>query len=416
MHYKPLDWQIPVWTDTNSRVILLAGAAGGGKSRVAAEKIHGYLQKYPGATALVVRKTFASMKNSTLLFLQNEVIGLQAGVKHNKSDHRFEYPNGSVLAYGGMYTEQQRESIRGVGSAGGLDIVWMEEATQFDESDYDELLFRLRGRAAPWRQIILSTNPDGPLHWINLRLILGRGATLYESRFDDNFYNPTDYRETMEQSTGVERKRLFEGQWAKGGQLTYDMWRDGGPESHVTENADYIAGVGSVYWGVDDGYVGEIDERSGMFKAGSHPRVFLLSQMRSGKLNIFAESYRIEAKAARQIAGVVEMGYPDPEFVVVDRSAAALKGELHVGEWGDLSWQFYTRNSPPRVDESVKVVREWLSSDKNGFTRVAVHPRCTFLRGEMSSYTWDPVKDKPVKEFDHGPDCLRSLVWALRVM
>jgi len=100
--YNPLPWQIPVWQD-KSKILLLAGSAGGGKSRIAAEKIHGYLQKYPGATALVVRKTQASMTNSTLLFLQNEVIGPAAKnqIHHRKSEKRFEYPNGSYLDGGG---------------------------------------------------------------------------------------------------------------------------------------------------------------------------------------------------------------------------------------------------------------------------------------------------------------------------
>jgi len=77
--------------------------------------------------------------------------------------------------------------------------------------------------------------------------------------------------------TGVERKRLFEGQWAQAGELVYEMWRDGGELSHVTEEADFVPGAGAVYWAVDDGYTREIDERSGFFKVGSHPRVFLLA-------------------------------------------------------------------------------------------------------------------------------------------
>ena len=415
--YNPLPWQVPVWQDKR-RILLLAGSAGGGKSRIAAEKIHGYLQKYAGATALVVRKTQASMTNSTLLFLQNEVIGPASGnnIYHRKSEKRFEYPNGSILAYGGMFTEQQKESIRGVGSSGGLDIIWMEEATQFDESDFDELLFRLRGRAAPWRQVLLTTNPDGPLHWINVRLILGEGAVLYESKAADNPHNPEDYNSTLQQTTGVERKRLFEGQWAQAGKLVYEMWRDGGKLNHVTDEADYVPGAGAVYWAIDDGYSGEIDERSGFFKAGSHPRVFLLGQMRSGVLNIFAESYRIQTHASRQIAGVLEMGYPEPVFCAVDKSAAALKDELHHSDWGDLSWQLYTRNSPSRVAESMKIVREWLTPDKNNHVRVRVHPRCTYLRSEMATYGLNPLTGEPIPDFDHGPDALRYLIWTLRVM
>lgn len=415
MEYIPLPWQIPVWK-SKSPIVLLAGAAGGGKSRIAAEKVHGYLCKYPGATGLVVRKTLSSMLNSTLLFFENEIIGTKSGVIHRRSDKRFVYPNGSILAYGGMHTEQQREGIRGVGLRGGLDIVWMEEATQFQESDFNELLPRMRGKAAPWRQVLLATNPDGPMHWINLRLILGGEAELFESKASDNTYNPEDYQATLNRTTGVEFKRLVKGQWARSGKLVYEMWADGGDDSHVSDDADYIPGAGPIYWGVDDGYAGEFDDRSGMFKAGSHPRVFLLGQMRGGRLYIFDESYRIKTKAARQISGVMGLGYPEPELGFVDKSAASLKGEMHDGAWGDRKWQIYTRNGPARVDDSMQEVREWLNKDDEGLYRVYVHPRCRYLRSEMLTYGINQETGRPIKDFDHGPDALRNMVWNLRIV
>ena len=79
--------------------------------------------------ALMVRKTRDSMINSTVLFLQRRIIGPDPHVTHFPTKHRFEYHNGSVLAYGGMADEAQREQIRSIGLAGGLDIAWAEEAT-----------------------------------------------------------------------------------------------------------------------------------------------------------------------------------------------------------------------------------------------------------------------------------------------
>ncbi len=53
--FAPLPWQVEPWRD-KSRVLLLTGSAGGGKSRLAAEKIHGACLKYPGAVWLMMRK------------------------------------------------------------------------------------------------------------------------------------------------------------------------------------------------------------------------------------------------------------------------------------------------------------------------------------------------------------------------
>lgn len=408
--YKPLPWQLPVIKDKR-RVLLLAGAAGGGKSRVAAEKIHLYLMKYPGATGLVLRKTYASMLNSTVLFLQNEIIGENSGVKHLGYQQRFQYPNGSILAYGGMANAQQREAIRGVGAKGGIDIAWLEEATQFVESDFNEVLFRLRGRAAPWRQVLLTTNPGGPFHWINSRLIVGGGAILYESKAADNIHNPDDYMDTMQRTTGVDRQRLLLGRWANAENQVYEMWER---TTHVTEEADFVKGGGEVYWGVDDGYVGEIDADTGYFKQNSHPRVFLVGQQRNGVMNIFAESYEVKMKQEEHIAKVLDLGYPTPEWAAVDSSSASLRGDVHDGQWGDRRWSIQTHGKPPRVDDSIREMRDWLLPDKNGVVRMRVHPRCRNLIMEMETYSRKPNTGEPAKEFDHGPDAARYLIWPLR--
>ena len=91
-----------------TKIVLCTGSKGGGKSRVAAEKANAYCLKYPGATGLVVRKTRETMTNSTILFMQTQVVGGDPRVHWNGSAHRFEYANGSYLAFGGMKDDQQR--------------------------------------------------------------------------------------------------------------------------------------------------------------------------------------------------------------------------------------------------------------------------------------------------------------------
>lgn len=87
----------------------------------------------------MLRKNRTAMTNSTVLFMDCTVIGNDADVTHLSSKHRFEYRNGSILAYGGMADDEQREQIRSIGAAGGLDIAWMEEANAFSEDDYNKL-------------------------------------------------------------------------------------------------------------------------------------------------------------------------------------------------------------------------------------------------------------------------------------
>lgn len=407
--YNPLDWQIAPWRD-RSPTVLLTGSAGGGKSRLAAEKVHGYLLKYAGATGLVLRKVRVSLTNSTVEQLKRNIIGPDPRVKHVASKSRFEYSNGSMLIYAGLEDDTQRERLRSIGPDGGADIAWMEEATEFEEADYNAVSARLRGRAAPWRQLLLSCNPDAPTHWIYRRLIQGGEAKVHYSNASDNQYNPDDYLVRLENLTGVDGDRLGRGLWVKAEGLVYDTWVDGPDAGNVTDAAEYVPGAGSVYWAVDDGYVGKIDPVTKTYTAESHPRVFLLLQERAdGTLCVFAEHYAVQMLEGSHIEAVLGLDYPEPEAAIVDKSAAALKGHLHAYGIGTI-------NGAPSVAESIKTLRGMFARDGNGRRRILVHPRCLHLRREFASYVYEPGSDeKPVKAFDHGPDALRYIAWVKRV-
>lgn len=425
--FEPAPWQIAP-LNSKAEILLLTGSAGGGKSRVAAEKIHAFLLAYPGATALVIRKTRSSMENSTIAFLKKEVFGtyLRRGlITHNSTKFRFDYENGSMLVYGGMNDERQKEAIRSLGQKGGVDICWMEEATQFEEGDFNEIIARMRGTSASWRQIILTTNPDAPTHWIYQNFILNEGQSgvdIYYSSAIDNPHNPEDYIDKLNRLTGIERDRLRDGLWKEAGGLVLDQWVDqldssGRGDSNVTMEAEFEAGAGPTFWWVDDGYSGEFDSESGFFKAKSHPRVFLFVQMRpDGRLAIFNESYEVQMLAPEHIVEVIARarayGYGKPAKVIYDRAAASLGGYLReelAKEWGMPASKIVYNTVP--VDDGNKEVNTRLGPDHNGVRQIIVHPRCKFLRAEMVSYKRDPRTGRVHKDFDHGPDAIRMGIW-----
>ncbi len=404
--FDPLPWQGAPWRD-RSAAVLLTGSAGGGKSRLAAEKLHGYCLRYPGATALLLRKVKVSMTSGAVLLLARTIIGPDPRVTHYPSKSRFEYANGAMLLYAGLEDEKQRERLKSIGQDGAVDIAWMEEATEFDESDYNTLITRMRGKAAPWRQRMLTCNPDAPTHWIKRRLIDGGEARIYYSGRADNPHNPDDYDAQMNLLTGIDDLRLNKGQWVQASGLVYDVWSDGPADGNVTEAAEYIEGGGPIYWAVDDGYEGERDAQ-GYFTVNSSPRVFLLVQERpNGQLCVFYESYEVKTLEDQHIARVVALPYPAPDYAAVDSAAAELRGRLHAAG-------MYTRGKPPKIEESIKPVRRMLAKDANGRRAILVHPRCKHLRLELASYRRDPLSGAPIDEWNHGPDALRYLAWTKR--
>lgn len=219
--YEPLSWQIPVLNDT-SPICLMTGSAGGGKSRTAAEKLHAYMMEYPGARGLIMRKTRETASKSMVKLLQAVAAGV---AEYHKGEMMFYYPNGSMVAVGGMKDESQQEAVRSIFEQGGLDFVWMEEANAFTYDDFQEVRARMRGTATWWRQILLTTNPGGAAHWIKKRLIDAKLASVHLSSAIDNPYNPSDYVGILDSLTGLKHDRLVKGLWKseEGALWNYDI-------------------------------------------------------------------------------------------------------------------------------------------------------------------------------------------------
>lgn len=191
--------------------------------------------------------------------------------------------------------------------------------------------------------------------------------------------------------------------------LVYTGWSDGPDDGNVREaEAEYVKDGGEIVWAVDDGTGGKLDPSTGWYTASSHPRVFLLAQVRhDGRICVFDEHYSVHRREDIDIKEVLALPYPEPDYAIVDKSAAALRlwlSDCDVTNYG---------GSCPSVVEGIKILRTSLAPDEAGVRRILVHPRCKHLRFEMAAYRQDE-KDNPVKAFDHGPDSLRYLAWHLR--
>ncbi len=379
-------------------------------STMAANRLHAYCQRYPGATVLALRKTRESMTNSVVLFLERSVIGPDPKVRHLRGAHRFEYTNGSILAYGGMANEDQREQIRSIGVTGGVDMVWLEEATGFIEDDYNEILARMRGQAATWRQIILSTNPDRPTHWIYKRLMQGKEATVFYSSAKDNFHNPSSYFDALGKLTGVLALRLREGQWRQAEGVVYDEYD---PVVHIIEKP----------WSEARFYDASVDW--GYTNAGV---ILVWAIDGDGRAVCVREIYQSQR--------LVEGWWVD--------EAKKLDGEYHIDTWVcDPSEPAYIQtfrnaglNAIPAINDilpGVQAVKQRLKVQEDGRPRIAflttrqtsapdtllVERKVpTSVTEEFPAYIWpkNKVGDKaevPVKEHDHGMDSARYMMMYL---
>ena len=402
--FTPFPWQIPA-LDSKAPVLLLTGSAGGGKSRSAAEKVHAFCLKYPEAQGVMLRKTRESMTNSTVLFFEHSVLGSRKLAIHVPSKHRFEYVNGSMLAYGGMKDEQQREQIRSIGQSGGVDILWGEEAHELSRADFDEMLPRMRGTAAPWRQILLSTNPDADTHWINKDLIIGGGAEVYYSSAKDNPANPADYQAKLDMLTGVRRDRLRDGKWVTAEGLVWDGYD---PAIHLIDrfaippewrrirvvDFGYTNAFVCQWWAFDgDGRAYRYREIYRAQRIVEDHTKHMVALSLAERIEATVADHDAEDRATMQRHGIATVAARK----AISQGVQAVENRLRVAGDGKPRL-FFLRDSLVEKDRALE----------------AAHlPTCT--EEEIVAYVWPkapdgkPLKEQPVKINDHGCDATRYL-------
>lgn len=406
--YKPYPWQVAAWRDT-SRICLYGGSAGGGKSRAAAEKMHGYMKKYPKAVGIALRKAREFASKSVVYALQS-AIGDDPTVRYNSSDLMFHYDNGSRIFIAGMKDEAQRQALRSINGDGSADFIWVEEANALTEDDYNELLGRLRGKAAPWRQILLSTNPDSPLHWIKQRLMDGGEASVHYSSALDNPSLPPEYIETLKSITGVLGMRLRDGLWVQAEGVVYDTWSDA---VHMVNAMPQGWQAWRKIRVIDFGYVNPfvcqwwaIDPDGRMYR---YREIYMTKRTvadHAAKINLLSQGESYEATVcdhdAEDRATLKQQGITSINAIKdVSRGIQAVQARLNRGH-----------DDKPRI-----FLLKGALVERDGLLVEERKPTCT--EQELPGYIWQvtpdgkPDKEEPLKVNDHGADTLRYAVMYL---
>jgi len=398
--FEPFPWQIAAWKD-QSPVMLLTGSAGGGKSHLAAEKVHGFLLAYPGATAIGLRKS-AEYSAKSIVPLMLSAIGNDPTVHYKPSSSRIVYDNGSTFYWGGMKDVHQREALRSMrGKFGDPDIIWMEEANAFTRMDFDEANARLRGNVAGWNQLILSTNPDYPGHWIYTDLILGGQASVHYSSARDNPRNTAAYFARLDSLTGVLRERLRNGKWVQAEGVVFDEYD---PAIHLIEPFE-IPPHWRRFRAIDFGYTNPFVCQ---WWAVDH----------DGRMYRYREIYMTKRTVGEHAAQIMELSAGEEIETTVcdhdaeDRATLVKHGIPNVPANKEVSAGIQAVNKRLK-DRSLFFFRGALVEEDMNLVE-AKKPTCTEY--EFANYSWPkaqdgkPIKETPVKVNDHGMDDVRYAV------
>ena len=162
------------------------GARGGGKTHAVRIKAIGGAIRYPGIKILIIRRTYPELQSNHIEPILKLVPNTIA--TYNGTMHTMYFVNGSTIHFGHYQGAASELEYQGQ----EYDWIFMDEATQFMESEFRILGGLLRGVNDIPKRFYLTCNPGGIGHkWVK-RLFIDRDFKTGSDNPEEN-ENPDDY-------------------------------------------------------------------------------------------------------------------------------------------------------------------------------------------------------------------------------
>lgn len=173
------------------RFIAYGGARGGGKSWAVRKKAAGLCLVYAGIRVLVLRRSYPELRENHVLPMQMDLAALiRAKVcTYKTEENALVWQNGSRILFG--YCDKEADLLRYQGQE--FDVIFLDEATQLTEFQFQVLTACLRGANNAPKRFYLTCNPGGVGHaWVK-RLFVDRDFRNEERPEDYRFIPATVY-------------------------------------------------------------------------------------------------------------------------------------------------------------------------------------------------------------------------------
>jgi len=213
--------------NTAEQTVINRGGRGSSKSHSIAQSMIEYFFTIPNVKILIARKTQPSLRLSVMPLVKGIIdsYGLWNKVFEQKVDKFMWSPVKGLIHFAGLDDPEKVKSS-------DWNMIWLEEATEFEYNDYMNLLMNLRAPITyGWQRnrLFMSFNPIDEYHWIKTNLIDKKTEDVKEIP-STYLYNPfltDDYRRTIEslQFQDPNYYRIFaKGEWGKLDHLIFKNW------------------------------------------------------------------------------------------------------------------------------------------------------------------------------------------------
>lgn len=374
----------PAFADSakdESRYHIEWGGAGSGKSVFCADKLIDRCQTEARHKFLAVRKVKNTIRHSVFAELVGELDrhGLKSECRINKSTHDITFPNGAEIITAGLDDTDKLKSISGITG------IWIEEATDLLESDFNELDRRLRGETPGYKQILISFNPIDDRHWLKKRFIDAKPPNTYVQHttlFDNPFIDQDEYAQILGLQSEVEIDVYLHGKWGHliGG-LIYPDWDT---FEDIIWEPDF--------YGLDFGFVAPSALIACKIVDESH-------------LYVWEEIYQRRIQNVELIRMMEEYEIDNRIPIYADNAEQDRIEQIHAAG-------FNVHEAKKDVEAGIDAVLAFQPTPADKRIRLHIHQDSHNILDEARSYVWMEDRngqriDKPVKANDHAWDAIR---------
>ena len=372
------------------RYIVMKGSAGSGKSVDTAQNYILRLMQDKGRNLLCVRKSDITNRDSTYAELTGALFRM-FGEQYSKywklglSPMALECINGNMVIFRGVNDDKQREKLKSITfQRGKLTDVWIEEATEITQSDFEIIDDRLRGELpdGQFYQIRMTFNPVNKNHWIKRTFfdmpdpnVMTHHSTYLNNRFIDAAYRERMERRKIVDPEGYQIYGL--GEWGELGGLILHNWK-------IEEISQDLQAYDDIAIGQDFGF--------------NHANAILLLGWKDGNIYILKEIYVFEKDTSEIIP--MAASFPKRKKMWCDSAEPD-----RIKMWKGAG---FFADAVLKEKNSVKAQIDWIKQ-----RMVYVHPSCINTIAEMQQWKWKKDEktglylDEPVPFQDDAMAALR---------
>lgn len=376
---------------STKRYIALKGSAGSGKSVDTAQQYLIRLLKDKGRNLVCIRKSDVTNRDSTYAELTGAIyrLGLDKYFECRLSPLQIRCINGNMIIFRGVNDEKQREKLKSITfQKGKLTDVWIEEATELTQSDFEIIDDRLRGNLpkGQFYQIKMTFNPVNKNHWIKKQFFDRQDEntlTCHSSYLDNRFIDDA-YKARMQRRKEVDPDgyRIYGlGDWGEIGGLVLKNWE----VADISQNAnDYD----DVAIGQDFGF--------------NHANAILQLAIKDDDIYILKEIYVYE-KDTSEIIDIAD------KMDLVGKMWCDSAEPDRIKTWKKAGYKADGVTKEKTTKQKYQATQiDWLKRRK-----IYIHPSCVNTKREIEQWKWKKDEqsgkylDEPVPFFDDAMAALR---------